>query len=255
MRRPLGRAEGALSGSYPDPALGLVMGVGPALFDDFPWVQSSAARPGSLQWIQSTITTAPTYSDRTGTDTEVGVRRIATAATINTGGVIRSNVIFKQGIPAIGAEWYAKIRGSGTLTNAETWSGFGSSLTLSPVVGSNMHFVGVRREGAGNWFGVTKTGAGAGAETTVDLGVNASGWQSLGFDVVDTGGGVKGVQFYVFDLSSRRAIGKTPVGAVVTTHLTTGVNLYALAIGQVTRIASSRIGEIDFWGLGGRTAR
>lgn len=252
--RPSGLAGGALAGNYPDPGHGLFHAVGPALFDDFHWQQSSASRPGQLGWSQNNIVTTAYFAQQEGTDTEWGIRRVTTSSVLNAGGTISSAAQLKLGIPGIGSIWYSKVRASSTPEDTVIWTGFGTSTTVVPVVGNNTEFIGARCEGVGNWFGVCKLSAGAENETTVDLGVDSSIWSSFGYQVVDMGEGARGVQFFVLDLSSPSSIGITSVGAPIATHLPTG-SLWALALSLVTTSGIARHAEIDFWGLGGRTAR
>jgi hypothetical protein len=47
---------------------------------------------------------------------------------------------------------------------------------------------------------------------------------------------------------------RTNVGTPITTNLPTG-SLWALGLSVVNTVGAARSADIDFWGLGGRTAR
>jgi hypothetical protein len=201
--------------------------------------------------VQTTIGSLPGYTDQTGTNVDIGIRQISTAITIDTGGVMRSSTQIFAGPPAIGSVWECKVRQSGTVAGTTLWSGFGSALT-TPLTAVAASFLGIRCEGAANIFGVVKNGAAS--ETTIDLGVTAAAWRIVGFEVVDTGGGVVGIQFFWRDCTSRFRSTRTNVGAPITTTMP-GAQLYWLALGAINTVGASRQAQIDFWSLGGRTAR
>jgi hypothetical protein len=247
----IGRADGALAGYFPQPAIGNPAAYGPSVYDDFLWVGSSTVRPGKLQWVQTTIGSLPTYTDQVGTNVDIGIRQISTAVTINTGGLLRSNGFIFAGPPALGAEWEAKIRQSGTAAGTTIWSGFGSALS-APLTAVASSFLGIRCQGAANVFGVVKNGAAS--ETTIDLGVTADAWRIFGFEVVDTGSGVVGIQFFWRDATSRFKSVRTNVGTPITANMPS-INMYWQAMGTINTVGASRQGQIDFWSLGGRTAR
>lgn len=254
-RTPQGQAAGALGGDWREPALANPCGAGYALFDDFHWTPSSTTRPGILNWVQTTITTAPTYSSPNGTQTALGIRQISTAATANTGGHIRSNETMWDGVPGIGGDWQSKCCITSDTSTSVIWSGWSSSTTTTPITANNLHFIGIRSEDGANWQGVCKIGSGAGNETVVDLGVSPSDWTVLGFEVMDAGGGSPAIYFYRDFLDDRRQMRRLHIGGMVTTTIPSGTAMYASALGFVTTSAANRVAQIDFWSLGGRVAR
>lgn len=254
-RTPQGEAEGTLAGPWSNPALRHPCAAGYALFDDFHWIGSPSTRPGLLDWEQTTIGTAPTHSSSLGTATALGIRQISTSLTANTGGHVRSSETLWQGLPGIGADWQVKIRMTSDMTTSTIWSGFISSVSVVPLTANNVQFYGVRSVDGGNWHGVTKTGSGAGKETAIDLGFTPGDWGVPGFEIWDGGGGAKRVYWYRDYLDDRRQMRRLYIGGLVSTHLTFGVSLFASALGIVNSAAVERVGQVDWWSLGGRVAR
>jgi hypothetical protein len=250
-----GLAGGALSGVYPEPGPGHSLLYGFDLFDDFHWSTSTAARPGLLDWLQSTIGSAPSWSTTTPTTTrEAGIRRAATASVSATGGSLRSNDSLWPECPPIGASAAWKVQLNGVQTANQFWCGFSSTPTTAPVSASTIRFVGFYCENGGNWFGIVKNGS-AGAHTAIDMGITPSAWRILGFDVIDVGGGAKGIQFWWANASDRRAVLKTLVGTPITSNIPVGFDLFVVAFGLITSDAVSKQGQIDFFSLSGRCAR
>jgi hypothetical protein len=243
-RSPAGPADAALAGQYPAVALGLVPAAGPIMFDEF-------LRPGpagDCRWVDTTLGGSdPTYSNQAPTAvTEAGILRLATAASANSGGVLGHVHSQFSGVPGVGAIWAAKVRLQSGASAAEVWCGFSQSSDRVDSSTSN-DFVGVRGVAGANWSGVCKNGT---SETAVDLGVACdSTWRALGFRRENDG-----VQFFVLTLSDVGTWDLDDVGDPVTTnHPNTA--LRSIALGTYTTNATGKTAEIDFWALGGRTAR
>jgi hypothetical protein len=235
------------------PIIGLMEGG--ALEDDFPWTPSSTTRPGTLNWAQTTIGSAPTYSSPIGTETEIGLRRISTALSTNTGGHMRSNETVIVGLPAIGTRWTVKCAqiSSGA---AQGWSGFITAISTSPTTAASVQFLGVRWEANGTISGVTKTGSSVETVTSLGVAMTAGTFRCVGFDIVDVGGGSKGVQWWVGDLSNRdTGPVVTFIGSPVTSTLPTSATFYASALGLITTDGTNQQADIDFWGQRGRHKR
>lgn len=246
-----GWADAALAGQYPGPGMGLPHSAGLFLVDDF--TQSYTAN-----WTATTIGgSAPTYAGvAPAAYTEHGIHRTTTAAASGTGGVLlRSSVADLYRVPPPGSRWVVKVRTSAA-ANYEFWSGFVSSSGLVRTADAT-ELIGIRTDRTvdGNLYGVVKDGAGAGNENTVDLGVTAEGsnWEAVGFDVEgDTT--TPSIQFYVYDLTSRGAWMRQPIGAAITTNIPAGP-LFSCALGVVSRAVAAKAVDVDFWNLGGRLPR
>lgn len=243
-RPPAGPASGALAGQYPAAAIGLPHVMGPSFFDDFAW--NTVVQP----WAQTTITSAPSWTPQTETDA-IGVRQIVTAATADTGGVLRMGASTRHlgAIPGIGTVFASRIRITSTQADTVLWSGFSSATTTTPVTANNVQFIGFRAV-AGALEGVCKAGSGAGNETVVSLGVDLSAWRVPVFERLADGS----VQFGLLDISNPAALGYTPVGNPVSTNLPSG-SFYLAALGFTTTTASARTAQIDFVNHGGRVGR
>lgn len=258
-RQPLGIADGALAGTYPFPALGLVMPGGLFRWDDFIAAPASivAGRYGDLLWVLGIFTTGPTWSAVTSTawTNGPGIMQAITAASANTGGLLTSTGSAFYGALPIGGIWCTRIRMIGSPTAYELWSGFASG-SVRVSAAAAVRFVGVRVDGSGNLFGVVKNGA-APAETTVDLGVSPSGgnWITAGFEVGGTTAAPT-IQFFVLDRlgSNRQVWDRTDVGSPISTNIPVGAAL-PVAIGLITTDAVAKTAQIDHWGFGGRIAR
>lgn len=259
-RQPMGAAECGLAGQYPFPALGLAMPGGLAFHDDFIAGPGTivASRYGDQLWSASAFTTGLTYAGvaATGYASGPGALQGTSAASVNTGGVVFSGYLPFWGFPPPGAIWATRIRLTSGTSGYELWSGFASAASRVRVADAT-RFCGVRVEGSGNLFGVSKNGATAANETTIDLGVTAQGsnWVTVGFEV---GGTVAApsIQFFVLDRlgANRQVWDRTDVGAPITTTLSSGPAL-PVAFGLVTQDAVAKIAQIDHWGIGGRIAR
>lgn len=246
-----GWADGALSGQYPGPAMGLPHSAGLSLGDDFTLAYTA-------NWTATTIGgSAPTYAQVAPTAyTDHGIHRTTTAAASGTGGVLlRSTVADLYRVPPPGSRWAVKVRTSAA-ASYEFWSGFVSSTGLIRTADAT-EFIGIRTDRAvdGNLYGVVKDGAAAGNENTVDLGVSAEGsaWRTVGFDVEGTTA-APSIQFYVYDLTSRGAWMRQPVGSAITTNIPAGP-LFSCALGVVSRAVAAKAVDVDFWNLGGRLPR
>lgn len=249
-RRSSGFAVGALAGQYPDPGFGLPHSVGPALFDD---CHDAVA----AQWSGTTLGgSAPTWAQVAPSSwQEIGVSQITTTTTSGSGAVaLRAAVADLYRIPPPGAIWACKVQMSTGTANYELWSGFASAAARVATADATQ-FVGIRAEGA-NVFGVVKNGAGAAAESTVDLGSNCeAAWRVFGFEVSgDTT--TPSVQFFQIDAldSLRDAWDRTDIGDPVTTDMPS-TTLFSCLLGLVTTSAASVAAQIDWWDLGGRCAR
>lgn len=246
-----GWADGALAGQYPGPALGAPHSAGLFLGDDFTQAYTTG-------WAATTIGgSAPTYSIvAPGGYTEHGIHRTTTAAASGTGGVIlRAATADLYRVPPPGSRWVVKVRTSAS-ASYEFWSGFVSSAGLVRTADATQ-LIGIRTDRAvdGNIYGIVKDGAAAGNENTVDLGVTAeaSNWEAVGFDVEgDTT--TPSIQFYVYDLTSRGAWMRQPIGDPITTNIPAGP-LFSCALGVVSRAVAAKAVDIDFWNLGGRAPR
>jgi hypothetical protein len=241
---------GALAGRLPDAAMGVPHTAGLHLDDDFH--DEIASR-----WTTTTIGgTAPAYSQQSPASIDVvGCSQILTGAVINTGGVAqKSTVADHYRTPGPGALWAVKLRTTTASANYDLWSGFASA-AASVRVGDATQFVGVRvdRAVSGNLFGVVKSGAGAGAESTIDLGVSpeASAWQSVGFARLADGT----IQFFVGGFTDRDDWAWVKTGSPLPVTYLPTVKLFSTAIGIVTRTADARSVQVDWWDLGGRCIR
>lgn len=248
--RTAGIAIGALSGQYPEPAMGLVPSAGVSLHDDFIGATGRVtSRYGEQLWQSTTIGGAPTYANVTpSASTEAGILSLTTTAVSGQGGVLHPGVTTMYRSPPVGSIWCVKMQMSTGTANYELWSGFAAS-TARVANANTTDFVGVRSIG-GNLFGVVKQGSGA-SETTVDLGVDCeASWRVVGFEVTAT----DTVQFFILDCSERGRVFRTDVGAAITTTFP-NTTLTPIALGLVTTTAASAVAQIDFWSLGGRIAR
>lgn len=246
-----GWADAALSGQFPGPGMGAPHSAGFYLADDFTHL-------ATIDWTATTIGgVAPTYSNVAPTTYLThGIHRTQTAATTGTGGVLlRSTVADLYRIPPPGSRWACRVRTS-SAANYEFCSGFVSGTGFIRTADAT-EMIGIRGDRAvdGNLWGVVKDGAGAGNESTVDLGVSCEGstWQAVGFDVEgDTT--TPSIQFYLYDLTSRLAWMRKPVGDPITTNIPAGP-LFSCALHVVARANSAKTVDLDWWNLGGRSAR
>lgn len=247
-RAAAGNADGCLLGTFPQPAMGHTCAAGAWLRDDFVDLISD-------NWTLTTIVGAPAWSMVAPTaGTEFGIAQITTPGTATQGGVaLRSAVADMYGPPLPGSRWVAKVAIVGAVASYTAWSGFVSG-TAAPSTAAATKLIGVRSVGA-NLFGVVKNGAGAGNETTVDLGFTCEGsaYKIVGFEVGGTVG-AETVQFFYYDCSDRMNRGRTNVGSTITTNLPTGA-MFSCALGLITDENVAKTGLIDFWEIGGRTAR
>ena len=248
-RRVAGYGELGLHGQHPDVGLGLVHAAGPSLSDDF---HDSLL----VNWQSNVFGAAPTWSLKTpAVEHEIGVQTLTTAAGAGAGAVaLRATAADFYRVPPPGSAWAVKLRQTVGVTTYELWSGFVSAASRVRTADA-VAFVGVRVDRAvdGNLYGVVKSAAGAGNETTIDLGVSPeAAWQIVGFEVEGTVA-APSVQFYRWSLTSR-TVKRVAIGAAIATTMP-ALPLYSCAIGLVTTGAPSREADIDFWSLGGRTAR
>jgi hypothetical protein len=256
-RRPAGRGLGALAGSYPDPAIGLPLSVGFDFADDFMRPRDGAATGyGERLWESFEISGGVSvYSAATPDDwTEAGILQVQTATTANRG----ASIYLPGGpqflrFPPPGAVWACKMRLTSGTINYELWSGFSSSITRVSAAEPTSHFLGVRSVGA-NIFGVTKAGA---TETTVDLGATweGSAWRVVGFEVGGTTAAPE-IQFFRLDPlgTSASKFDRQDIGSPITTNLP-ALPTIPIAMGLFTTSTTAKIGQIDWWALGGRAAR
>lgn len=247
-RPPAGPAGGALAGQFPDPSMGHPLMYGHAFFDDFRW--NTVTQP----WVQTTITSAPTWTPQVVAGA-TGVRQIATsAASANSGGVLRMGVSAQDlsEPPGIGTTFSSRCRLVGTRTDTVFWTGFNSAITTTPVTANNVQFIGFRAVNDAV-EGVVKNGSGGGSETVRAAGVGLSVWRTLGWTVVEVAG-APAVQFWSADISDRRGVVVTNIGAPVTTNFPTG-DFHMNALGLTTTTTAQRIAQIDFVNHGGRVAR
>lgn len=254
-RQPRGRAWGALAGTYPDPALGLPNSVGMSIFDDFirdhtvtTSIGSNYGDTGLWQWASITggvgggtpTTVGPTNA------TEQGIFRVTSTANNGAGGRLASSAGQVQ--PAVGMIFAAKLLMSSGSTSYELASGLFTGAFTSMAVADAVNFIGIRSLG-GNLFGVVKDGAAAGNESTVDLGFECEGtWRTAGWEYTEDG-----IQFFYLQ-TDEYVLERVDVGDPVATNIPTG-NLGLGAIMMRALTNGVRVGEIDWWGLGGRIAR
>lgn len=264
-RGAAGSAGGALSGRYPDPGPGTPGLCGWGWEDDFVapidkttqsgnWWKYNAILGGATPTNAVADLSATPFSAR-----ELGVLAFTTFGGVADGGVLyQANAALLGGVP-VGTTWVAKVwLDSTTMTQIGVSCGFCSSKTVIPIVGAAQSFVGVRAVSGGaasNWYGVVKNGAGAGNETTVDLGVLADGTPRIvAFQRTSSG-----IQFYVIDATDTlvgpcwSAVGSeaTTAGAAAlpTATLWPAFGLYgAVAATQKTMY-------IDLFSVGGCMAR
>jgi len=257
-RPPAGQYASGLAGHASDPTVGLVGPAGLHLHED--WLRYSGSGTqdyGEVGWTRTTIGGSGGYlilSTPTAA-TEVGLLDLRAPSTANRGITLHTAAYVQLYEPPIGMMWATKVDLPLT-TSLEAWSGFSSSSSGRVRVIDATQFVGVRfLSTVGKWEGVCKNGSGAANETTVDLGAHSSGtYRVLGFEVIDTdGSGTPGVQFYEYDCSDRRQMGRTAYGSPITTNIpiTTG-----MLCGGIMALAQSQRQLLqDFYTIGGRVAR
>lgn len=252
-RPPAGTYAGGLAGLAEDPTVGLVNVAGLHIHED--WLRYSGGGTqdyGEVGWTRTLVGgSGATVILQTPTAvTELGVLALRTSSNANRGATLHTSGVVQVFTPPVGMMWASKLDLS-AITNVEAWSGFTSSTTGRVRTSDSTQFVGVRYlSSVGKWEGVLKNGSGASNESTVDLGSHTPGtFRILGFEVVDTGG----VQFYEYDASDRRKLGRTAYGTPVTTNIpeTTGM----VAAGVMTLGQAQRIVYQDFYTIGGRVAR
>lgn len=259
-RQPAGFALAALHGQYPQPGLGAVAAAGPSMWDDFTPDHGSKAKSlyGELDWLEEVIGGASTIAAVTPTSwEEIGILSITTQSTANRGCTLTQGTIpLLYRYPPPGSIWACKLRLSSGTINYELWSGFSSTGASRIRTADATSFVGVRSVG-GNLFGVVKSGAGAGNESTIDLGFNVEGttWHTVGFEVKGT---TAAPEFQFFTLNSNGSEAEVwdriDVGAAITTNAP-AVGLTPVAIGLVTTSTTAKTVQIDHWSWGGRIAR
>jgi hypothetical protein len=255
-RRSAGPASGVLGGRYPNPGFGLPLG-GTVNLDDFVGSIAKTDMRTGLHWVIGDVGPGVTVSGVTSTATERGIFRMTTAGPVTAGGSASlTEGRLEAGVPTY-LEWAAKVR-SGTgfpNTNVRVWSGYADTALGDPLTANATQFVGVRADPGGaaaNWFGVVKDGAGAGNESTVNLGLLFDGtWRILGFTRTTTG-----IQFWRGDASRLATHGLMveDLGAEVTTNLPT-VPLVAVGVGIRNTSAVAHAIDIDIWADGGPIAR
>jgi hypothetical protein len=223
--------------------------------DDFVGAIAKTNMRTQLGWTIDDIAGGVTVSAQLDTATEDGILRMLAGSTSGDGGTCNLPAgRLVAGCPAY-MEFGAKVRVQATNTNITAWSGFADTAAGDWDTASATNAVGIRVIAAGaaaNWYGVVKDGAGAGNESTVDLGYAADNtWRFLGFRVTATG-----IQFCEWDAADiyRRGLIREDIGSEVTTNIPTG-SLYKVALGVLTTTAATRYAEVDWWGIGGPVAR
>lgn len=245
---PCGPADGALVGQYPSPGLGLVLAAGAVLFDEFIAGEIVSGRWGDRMWAPTSLTGGGTISDVTPTaDTEVGIQRITTTTTSGNGSVLSLGTTpFRAGPLANGTIWAAKIRVTTGTADYELWSGFASA-AARVATGDSTDFIGLRSTG-GNVYGVVKRAASS--ETVIDLSADAeSDWLIAGFEMIGSS-----AQFFTLTCDEVAIVDRTDHGDVIGSNMPNAA-LRPIALGLVTTTTAARAADIDWWALGGRTAR
>lgn len=256
-RIPAGRAQGALGGMYPEPAMGCPPLSGTSQWDDFKRLGSAGDYGESrLEVVAIGSGTCVPSAVAPGSLRECGVVRVTTSQVSSAGsggglGMPVSPALFSGGPPP-GLDFYAKLRLE-SLEGIETFTGFWSS--YARVAGST-HVLGFEAapDSRTNWHGVVSDGS---TTTRVDLGVAADGdWVILGLRVFpsnESTADIVGVQFYVIDadrpteyLMERDAQGDLVTTGIPTSGLTLSA-LSAMAVGMTSDVAA----DIDFYGWGG----
>lgn len=259
-RLPAGVANAALVGDYPSPGLGSVLAAGPSRHDDFILGPEEviAGRYGDLFWEKVTIGAGAVLNPTplVGAE-EVGTLDMLTAAAVGAGFVYAQTAVkpYYRG-PPVGSILTVKLRAdTGSATNYEMWTGFADS-TGRVAVANATQFLGIRSIG-GNLFGVVKRGAGAGNESTINFGLDAEGqYREVGLEIVGTPAAPAAQFFVLNEVSAARGIwSRRNANSIrIATNWPT-VPLSAIALGFVTTMAATRAPSIDYWSLGGRTAR
>jgi len=256
-KRPVGRlvVPDSRAGWFQNAAVGFPCSVGPALFEDWLRVGNTLGY-GELGWTRALIGSGSSVLAATSaTESELGVISIRTSSQAGKGAKLHGgNNASIYSFP-IGTVWSTKIKPSG-LTGLEMWSGFQNSYTTRVRTSDNTQFIGLRYDAAisSEWQGVVKDGAAASNETTVDLGTAAVDWIHAGFEVVDTGDGVPGFQWFTLSSDYRYAsLGRTTVGEPQTTNIP--VTFGTVALAAVASATGTKYAYQDFWQLGGRTVR
>jgi hypothetical protein len=254
-RRTAGAASGALSGSYPDPAIGVPPLAGVAIWEEF-YKTPRGTTYGDLGWPLWTQGTAASASMvAISTETEIGVVRLSIAGGANDGD---GAVLAMTGgtsplatVPPKGALYLVKIRIASGTQDFVAWSGFSSDPSTCPRAATSNHFIGLRADGSTgvpNWFGVVRQGT---TEQTVDFGVTAdSDWVILGFRRLFSGA----IQFVSADPSVRDLSPIDDVGDPLSTPLPASA-IVPVAAALMTRNSTARALDCDFLGLGGRLVR
>jgi hypothetical protein len=256
-RRPAGPAGGVFDGFYPNPSWGLPMG-GIRLEDDFVGAISKTNMRTQLGWSVSDIAGGVAVSGAEDTATEHGVIDMVTAGGLGDGGNMGyADGRLIGGIP-VGLKWGVKIRSrnvAGHNQNVRVWSGWSDTANGDWLVAGGVQCVGIRVIAAGaavHYFGVCKVGAGAGNETTVDLGYDYDGtWRFLGFRRTTTG-----IQFCRWDASLLSTYGLLyeNLDSEVTTNIP-AVDLYPIGVGLDAAAAAQKAVQVDWWGAGGAVPR
>lgn len=246
-RPPRGPALGVLDGQHPHPSLGLVPASGAAHFDEFLGVYTKTAAPP--YGVYDTGSGGLVTDESPSALTEVGILKLTTDSASLSYLSVYGAAGALYGLPP-GLLWGAKWRLSQTSDSA-AFSGFCDSFMSPPLVAAAVSFIGLRQINTGAWFGVVKDGATAANETTVDLGIGGdTSFYAAGFRVTPTGG----VQFFTVESDARVGPVLTDVGDEVTTNIP-AVALRPLILGAFTSTAAVKRAEIDWWALGGRSAR
>lgn len=257
---PGGPATGALAGQYPQPAMGLVNLSGPGVVDDFCLNTVLARYYGDRFWSINTIVHAPGAQAVVPTaETEYGITQLSSAAAANDGGTLAMPDQTIYSIPT-GWRWATKIaaKAAADATNVVVWSGYCSTNILAPTTAAAVSFVGLRVDTSvdGNVYFVVKDGAGAGNETTQDLGVAyGATYYVYGFERLEAGT----LQPFVWSAADRRLIveiGNAGAGwdGLAATNLP-AVAMVEVALGVTTLENAAKTAYIDFWSAGGRCAR
>jgi hypothetical protein len=249
----IGRADGALAGYFPQPALGLVPAAGIGWRDDF---QGDTLSRWSLVQTGAGELSRPIAPVAAG---ESGVWELFATNNPESNRITNSLTIPYLYLDGSAATWpagliyCAKIKRSLTTSN-QVWSGFMLDNTSLPSAAGAQGITIHQQSSSSTMVGRVTNAAGSETVTLTTSSTDHTSFRAWGFEFVMLPGDVPGVQFFRLDLSDRRVVQRTDISSPLTTRIPT-TSLYLHALGQHSITTADRTAQIDFMALGGRTRR